>query len=108
MQAGCRKQMHVSSLRNAQRTIQQGYGGKAMDKYIIFYGKTKDIVYAASLADALAKARVFALAKGMSFDESHDDDEVFAREFDPWLAKDHGLMWLDEAERHWEIKEARQ
>lgn len=79
-----------------------------MDPYIAIYGRHRDIVYARDLDEASAMAREFAQAAGMSVEESADEDEVYARPFDHWIAKDLGLIWLDELEQGYYTAEARQ
>ena len=78
-----------------------------MEPFIVAYGKFRDITYAASLADALEKARAFALAEGMSAEEAGDPEEVWAERYDFHRARDLNLTWLDERERGWDVKEAR-
>ncbi len=78
-----------------------------MNKFIAYYGRKHDIAWAANEADALAMARRFAVADGMSVEESMDEDEVFVRHADFWLLKDTGLIWLDASENSYEEAEAR-
>ncbi len=78
-----------------------------MEPFIVFIGPNAEITYARDLADAEAKARRFAMAEGLSAEEANDPEEVYARPYDHFLARDHGLTWLDATERGWEVAEAR-
>ncbi len=80
-----------------------------MEPFIVCYGfdETYDIVYAPDLAAALNRAREFAVAEGMSVEEARDGDYTWARAYDHWFARDHGLTWLDPTERGWAVAEAR-
>lgn len=81
-----------------------------MNRYIVQFGWDEEaaIVYAPSLDAARMKAVQFSIAKGLSAEDAGDPDVSCAREFDTWLAKDLGLMWLDERETGWHTAEARQ
>ncbi len=78
-----------------------------MDKYIAFYGRKNDTVWAASEAEALARAQAFAIADGMSPEEANDPDEVHVRVADFWSLKEYGLIWLDDQESGYVEAEAR-
>ncbi len=79
-----------------------------MDKFIAFYGRDcRDVVWAASEAAALEKAKSFAIADGMSPEEAADDEEVYVRKADFWVLKEYGLLWLDDRENGYVEAEAR-
>ena len=80
-----------------------------MDKFIIGFGYDAEpaIVYAPSLDAARQKAITLSLSKGLSVEDANEPDYSWAAEFDPWLAKDLGLMWLDEKEARFYEAEAR-
>jgi hypothetical protein len=80
-----------------------------MNRYIIGFGIPADVadIYSPSLEDALAKARAFSLAQGLSAEESGADDVSWAIPYDRFAARDFGLEWLDDHDR-WVQSEARQ
>lgn len=55
-----------------------------------------DLVEAPSLEAARQKAVQFSMAKGLSAEDAGDPEVSWARPFDADVARDLGLMWIDE------------
>ena len=78
-----------------------------MNRYIICHGLDAEcnLHYAPSLEAAQARAVELSRAKGLDDDDLIDT--TWAQPWDDWLARDLGLMWLDEPEVGWYTAEAR-